>query len=188
MNAYEFNKIAGAALMALLVTTVIGFLGSALVHPIRLEKPVVVIEGVQEQPEANAAPAAPAQVDPVSPVLAKANADAGKAIFKQCATCHTDDKGGQNRIGPNLWNVVGRPRASEPGFQYSDAMKKFAASQAASGDPSWTYEDINKFIANPRALVPGTKMTFVGLKKLDDRANVIAYLRTQADSPKPLPQ
>ncbi|HEX9463541.1 MAG TPA: cytochrome c family protein [Alphaproteobacteria bacterium] len=188
MNAYEFNKFAGATLMALLVTTVIGFIGNALVHPVKLEKPVVVIEGVQEQPEANAAAAAPAQVEPVSPVLAKANPDAGKAIFKQCATCHTDEKGGPNRIGPNQWNVVGRPKASQPGFQYSDAMKKYAAASAAAGDPNWTYEDINKFIANPRAAVPGTKMTFVGLKKLDDRANVIAYLRTQADSPQPLPQ
>jgi cytochrome c len=183
MNAYEFNKLAGATLMALLVTTVIGFLGNALVHPVKLEKPAVVIEGVQEE-KPEAAAAAPAAIEPVSPLLAKANADAGKAIFKQCQTCHTDEKGGPNRIGPNLWDVVGRPKASAPGFQYSDAMKKFAG----SGEPAWNYEDINKFITNPRADVPGTKMTFVGLKKPDDRANVIAYLRTQADSPKPLPQ
>jgi cytochrome c len=183
MNAYEFNKIAGATLMALLVTTVIGFVGNALIHPVKLEKSVVTIEGVQEEKGGGAAPAAPAAIEPVSALLAKANPDAGKAIFKQCQTCHTDEKGGPNRIGPNLWSVVGRKKATEPGFAYSDAMKKFAA----AGQDTWDYEGINTFIANPRADVPGTKMTFVGLKKTEDRANVIAYLRTQADSPKPLP-
>ncbi len=183
MNAYEFNKIAGATLMALLATTAIGFLGNALIHPVKLEKPVVTIEGVQEEKPEAAAAAAPAQIEPVSPLLAKANVDAGKATFKQCQACHTDEKGGPNRIGPNLWDVVGRHKASEPGFSYSDSMKKFAG----SGEQTWTYEEINKFITNPRADVPGTKMTFVGLKKPEDRANVIAYLRTQADSPKPLP-
>ena len=184
MNAYEFNKIAGATLMALLVTTVIGFIGNALVHPVKLEKPVVTIEGVAEEKPGAATAAAPAQVEPVTPLLAKANADAGKAIFKQCQTCHTDEKGGPNRIGPNLWDVIGRKKASEPGFAYSEAMKKFAS----SGEDTWTFEGINKFISNPRAEVPGTKMTFVGLKKPEDRANVIAYLRTQSDSPVPLPQ
>jgi len=184
MNAYEFNKIAGATLMALLVTMVIGFVGNALISPVKLEKSVVTIEGVQEEKAGGAAPAAaPAAVEPVSPLLAKANPDAGKAIFKQCQTCHTDEKGGPNRIGPNLWDVVGRKKAAEAGFSYSEAMKKFAT----EGEPVWTFEGINKFISNPRADVPGTKMTFVGLKKAEDRANVIAYLRTQADSPKPLP-
>jgi len=183
MNAYEFNKIAGATLMALLVTTVIGFVGNALIHPVRLEKSVVTIEGVQEEKAGGAPAAAPAAIEPISPLLAKADANAGKAIFKQCQTCHTDEKGGPNRIGPNLWDVVGRKKATEAGFSYSDAMKKFAA----AGPDTWDYEGINKFIANPRADVPGTKMTFVGLKKAEDRANVIAYLRTQADSPKPLP-
>jgi cytochrome c len=185
MDAYEFNKVAGATLTALLVTTVIGFIGNSLLHPVKLEKPVVTIEGVQEQqPEAGAKSAEPAELEPVSPLLAKADAAAGKAVFKQCQACHTDEKGGPNRIGPNLWDVVGRPKASEAGFTYSDAMKTFAK----SGDGKWTYEDINKFVSNPRATVPGTKMTFVGLKKASDRANVIAYLRTQADSPQPLPQ
>lgn len=184
MNAYEFNKVAGATLTALLVTTVIGFIGNGIMHPVKLEKPVVVIEGVKQEATATAAPAKPAEVPPVGPLLAKANADAGKATFKQCQTCHTDEKGGPNRIGPNLWGVVGRKKASEPGFSYSEAMKKFAQEQP----DTWTFEEINKFISNPREHVPGTKMTFVGLKKPDDRANVLAYLRTQSDSPLPLPQ
>jgi len=185
MDSYEFNKIAGATLTALLVTTVIGFIGSALVSPVKLEKPVVTIEGVPTEAAAPTAQAKPEEVPPVAPLLAKADAAAGKTIFKQCQTCHTDEKGGPNRIGPNLWGVVGRKKASEPGFSYSEAMKKFAAD---SKPDVWTFEEINKFISNPREHVPGTKMTFVGLKKPEDRANVLAYLRTQSDSPVPLPQ
>lgn len=185
MDSYEFNKIAGATLTALLVTTVIGFIGSALVHPVRLEKPVVTIEGVPTEAAAPAAEAKPEEVPPVTPLLAKADPNAGKTVFKQCLTCHTDEKGGPNRIGPNLWGVVGRKKASEPGFSYSEGMKGFGAKD---GVDTWTFEEINKFISNPRGTVPGTKMTFVGLKKPEDRANVEAYLRTQSDSPVPLPQ
>ena len=185
MNSYEFNKIAGATLTALLVTTVIGFIGNGLIHPVKLEKPVVVVEGVQNEGATAAAPAKPEEIPPVGPLLAKADPAAGKATFKVCQTCHTDEKGGPNRIGPNLWGVVGRKKASEPGFSYSEAMKKFAA---GSKSPVWTFEEINDFIIHPQQTVPGTKMTFVGLKKADERANVIAYLRTQSDSPVPLPQ
>jgi len=184
MNSYEFNKIAGATLTALLVTTVIGFIGSALVHPIKLEKPAITIEGVQTE-AAPAEAAKPEELPPVTPLLAKADPAAGKATFKQCETCHTDAKGGPNRIGPNLWSVVGRKKASEPGFSYSEAMKGFGAKD---GVDTWTFEEINKFISHPQQTVPGTKMTFVGLKKPEDRANVIGYLRTQSDSPVPLPQ
>lgn len=179
MNAYEFNKIAGALLTALLVTTVIGFLGNALVHPKKLEKAAYVVEGVEAKPEAGAAAAAPAALEPIAPLLAKANADAGKAVFKQCASCHTPDKGGKNGVGPNLYDVVGNQKAHTQSFAYSNAMK---ASEGA-----WTYEELNAFIANPKGKVPGTKMTFAGLRKAEDRANVIAYIRTLSDSPKPLP-
>lgn len=182
MDSFEFNKIAGATLTALLVTTVIGFIGNGIIHPVYLEKPVVVIQGVKA--EAAAAPAKPAEIEPVTPLLAKANVTAGQTTFKQCLVCHNDQKGGANHIGPNLWGVVGRKKASEPGFDYSEAMKKFATQQP----DTWTYEEINKFIAGPRERVPGTKMTFAGLPNVQDRANVIAYLRTQSDSPEPLPQ
>ena len=184
MNSYEFNKIAGATLTALLVTTVIGFIGNGLIHPVKLEKPVVVVEGVQSA-ATSSAPAKPEEIPPVGPLLAKADVAAGKATFKQCQTCHTDEKGGPNRIGPNLWGVVGRKKASEPGFSYSEAMKGYGAKE---GVDTWTFEEINKFIIHPQQTVPGTKMTFVGLKKPEDRANVIGYLRTQSDSPVPLPQ
>ena len=183
MNAYEFNKVAGAILCALLVTTAIGFMGNALVHPMKLEKAVYIVAGVEAKPEAGAAAAAPAEVEPIAPLLASASADAGKAVFKQCQACHNADKDGKNAIGPNLYDVVGRKKASHPGFSYSNAMQD----AAKKGDGVWTFEEINKFIANPKADVPGTKMTFIGLKKAQDRANVEAFLRQQSDSPKPLP-
>lgn len=184
MNAYEFNKIAGALLTALLTTTVIGFLGNALIHPRKLEKPVVVIEGVEAKAD-TATAAAPAVVEPIAPLLRSANADAGKNVFKQCAACHTPDKGGRNTVGPNLWDSVGNKKAHTNGYAYSNAMQ--AASAKPAEDGQWTYEQLNAFLANPKAVVPGTKMTFAGLRKPEDRANVIVYLRSLSDAPKPLP-
>jgi cytochrome c len=185
MDSYEFNKIAGAILTALLVTTTIGFIGNALIHPIKLEKAAYTVPGVEEKQEAAPAGGAPAAVEPIAPLMASADANAGKAIFKQCQTCHNADKDGKNAIGPNLFDVIGRKKGSHAGFAYSSAMQ--AQGQRPGDEGVWTYEEINKFLANPKADIPGTKMTFVGLKKAQDRANVEAFLRSQSDSPKPLP-
>ena len=117
----------------------------------------------------------------IGPLLAGANVEAGKAIFiKQCFTCHTIDKGGANKVGPNQWDIVGRKKAAEPGFSYSSGM------QAMGG--SWSVEDINHMIFKPQAFVRGTKMAFAGLPKAQERADVIAYLRTMNDNPPPLPK
>ena len=185
MDAFEFNKVAGALLGSLLVVMIIGFVGNAVVPKPHLGHPAYIVEVVEAKSEGPATAAAPAVIDPVTPLLASANVDAGKNIFKQCAACHTADKGGKNLVGPNLFEVVGRKPASHAGFSYSNGMQGFAGKpEVANG---WTFEAINTFIANPKADVPGTKMTFAGLKKAEDRANVIAFLRTQADAPKPLP-
>ena len=98
---------------------------------------------------------------------------------KQCFTCHTTDKGGANKVGPNLWDIVGRKKAAHPGFGYSSALS------AKGGD--WSYEDIDHMIFKPTTYVRGTKMAFAGLPKEQERADVIAYLRTMAETPKPLP-
>ena len=97
---------------------------------------------------------------------------------QKCAVCHTFDKGGKNLVGPNLWGVVGRPRASESGFTYSDAMK-------AKGG-TWTVPDLMQFIANPKAFIPATAMTFTGIPRAGERADVVAYLNSLADNPAPL--
>lgn len=182
MNArsFEINKIAGAGLMALLVTTIIGVAGNMLVHPKKLEKNAFVVEGVPAKGEtATAAAPGPAQVEPIAPLLAAASVDAGKTVTRQCTSCHTFDKGGKNGVGPNLWDKVGHKAAATEGFAFSPAMKE--------KNPEWTYENLNQFLANPKGFVPGTKMAFAGLRKPEDRANLIAYLRTLSDSPKPLP-
>ncbi|MCP5367228.1 MAG: cytochrome c family protein [Hyphomicrobiales bacterium] len=112
-------------------------------------------------------------------MIGDADVDKGRKLFKKCAACHTPDQGGKNKVGPNLWDIVGRPKASHEGFKYSDGM------QGKGGE--WTFEDLNHFLAKPKDFVPGTKMAFAGLKKDGDRAEVLAYLRTLSDSPKPLP-
>jgi cytochrome c len=174
----SFNTVAGCILASALFAMVVGKVSNAVVHPHKLEKPALAVTDEASTQTAAAAPAE--ELAPIGPKLAGANVDAGKAIFqKQCFTCHTVDKGGPNKVGPNLWGVVGRKKGSHEGFSYSSAM------QAKGGE--WTYEDINHMIFKPQAFIRGTKMAFVGLPKEQERADVIAYLRTMADNPQPLP-
>jgi cytochrome c len=116
----------------------------------------------------------------VEQALASADVKRGENSAKKCAACHTFNKGGPTLVGPNLWGVVGRPKASEPGFNYSPALK------AKGGN--WTFDELYHFIANPRADIPGTAMTFPGIPRPNERADVIAYLNTLSDNPAPLPK
>ena len=120
-----------------------------------------------------------AAAEPIEKLLQTASVEKGAAVAKKCASCHTFEKGGPNRVGPNLFGVVGRDRAAEPGFNYSAAMK-------AKGG-KWSFEDLNAFLANPKATVPGTAMSFAGLPKDSERADMISYLRSLADNPVPVP-
>jgi cytochrome c len=173
----ESNKILAALLSAGVLAMVAIIISGMLVSPTPLEKPAYPIEGVVES--TGAGPAKPAAVEPVGPLLAGADADKGAQIAKQCQACHTFTKGGPNMVGPNMWGVVGGPHAHKSDFAYSDAMRKFPG--------TWDFESINSFIANPQKYLPGTKMGFAGLKKPQERADVIAWLRLQSDSPVPLP-
>jgi len=112
-------------------------------------------------------------------LLPKASAENGKSNFSKCQACHNIDKGGANAVGPNLWSVVGRKIAGHQGFAYSDGLK------AKGGD--WTFENLANFLHNPKAFAPGTKMTFAGIPDAAQLADVLAYLRGQADSPAPMP-
>jgi cytochrome c len=116
---------------------------------------------------------------PVAVALKAGDADVGKNLSKACAACHSFEKGGVNKVGPNLWNIVGRKPASHEGYAYSDAMKAKAG--------NWGFEELYAFLAAPKATLPGTKMTYAGLVKFEDRANMLAYLRSLADAPVPLP-
>jgi len=193
MPSLELNKIAAAVLVTGISVMMINVLGDTLVAPKMLAKNAYVVD-VAAPPAAVAsaapaaaggkpaagAPAPAAGPAPIAPLLAAATADAGEKLTKQCTACHTFAKGGPNRVGPNLWDVVGRNRGSADGFAYS-------ATLAGMKGEAWDYEAINQFLANPKGFVAGTKMAFAGLKKPEERANVIAYLRSLSDAPKPLP-
>ena len=114
--------------------------------------------------------------------LAKADVAAGEAVSQKCASCHNFANGGPNQTGPNLWGVLGRKPGSHAGFAYSQGMTDFSGKQAA-----WDYQHVYEFLAGPAAYINGTKMSFVGLKKREDRINLIAWLRQQSSSPPPIP-
>jgi cytochrome c len=173
----NLNSYVGAGLLALLSATVVSFLGNGLVQAHHLDKAAFPVEASTEVAFAGGADAAPAKIDPIEPLLAAANPEAGAAKAKQqCGTCHTFEKGGKNGQGPNLFGIVGGPKAHAEGFRYSPAM------QAAAKDGPWTCEEVNQFIVNPRAHIKGTAMSYAGLRSATDRANVIKFLTQQADA------
>jgi cytochrome c len=178
MDSFELNKILGAVLATCLVLLVSSFTAGAIFAPTKLEKPGYDI-AVKEDDHAGGAKEAAAPSEPIEKLLETASVEKGAAAAKKCAACHTFEKGGPNRVGPNLFGIVERARASEAGFNYSAAMKGKGG--------KWTYDDLNKFIANPKGFVPGTAMGFAGIQKDSERADVIDYLHTLADSPVPLP-
>ena len=177
MDSFEVNKILGAILGTLLGVLSINIAAGAIFTPTKPAKPGYDVAVPEQAPAGK--PAEPEKQQPIEQLLANADTGRGENAAKKCQACHTFTKGGRNLVGPNLWGVVGRPRASEAGFNYSAAMK-------AKGG-KWTYDDLNKFIANPKGFVPGTAMGFAGIPKDSERADVIDYLHTLADSPVPLP-
>jgi cytochrome c len=179
MASFEMNKFAAAVLLAGIIAMVIGIAGDMLVKPHGLAKQAYIVEGVEA---AGAAPAAaqPQATEPIAPLLASANAQRGETVAKVCSACHSFGKGEAARVGPNLYGIVGAHHAHQQGYSYSQAM-------AGMKDETWSYEKLNEFLAKPQQVVKGTKMTFAGVGKTQDRADLIAYLRTLSDAPQPLP-
>lgn len=173
----ELNKIVGAVLLACLIAMLAGFASDVLVHPKKLEQSVYTVTPSEGGATAAAGPTGPADI---APLLASADVDAGQKATRACAACHTFNEGGANKVGPNLYGIVNNKTAHVDGFAYSDAMKTKAG--------QWTYDELNHFLYSPKAHLPGTKMAYAGMKKDQERANVIAYLRSLAADPAPLPQ
>lgn len=179
MDTFELNKVAGAVLSALLV-----IFGSRTVLEIvfkeeRPQKPgwaLPVEEPARKTEQQATAAFAPSQV---VTLLAQANPDTGKDAFRKCQQCHTVEKGGRNLVGPNLWGVAGRKVAQVPNFSYSDALKNHAR--------EWTFEELARYLHDPKTAIPGNKMAFPGVKDNAELADLLAYLRTLSDTPPPLP-
>jgi cytochrome c len=169
-HSLEMNKIFAAILTAGVTFGAAGLIGRLIVHPTPLKESAIQI-GEPAPVQAIAAIAAPA-LEPISPLLAAANVQAGQQLAqRQCASCHSFNEGGRSGVGPNLYGIIGAKHAHIEGFNYSAAIRAMA-------NKPWTYEDMNAWIANPRAYAPGNKMTYAGMASVQNRADLIAYLRS----------
>ncbi len=179
MSSFEFNKLFAAFLVAGIVAMLSGFIAKQAVHPESLIKEAVAIEGASEEGDHGGTQAEDKGPEPVLALLASADIEKGAKLSKACAACHSFEKGGPAKQGPALYGIVNHDKGSAAGFEYSEGMKAMPG--------NWDYDSLNHFLTKPKKYVAGTKMNFVGLKKVEDRAAIIAWLRTLADSPAALP-
>jgi cytochrome c2 len=179
-SSLELNKLVAGVLTAGVIAVGSGVVASILYHPRGLEENAFsVIDEGDEGAETVAAADAPAE-ESLPVLLASADPAAGETLSRQCTACHVFQEGGDNRVGPGLWNVVGADIAAHDGFAYSDALL------GIEGD--WTFEALDGFLAAPRDWAPGTAMSYAGIRDAQDRANMIAYLQTLSNDPVPLPE
>ena len=180
MDSFEWNKIIGAVLGTAIFIFVVRVAAEAIYEPEKPAKPGYIVEGVVENPAGGAAAAPVEEALPDwGTVLPKADPAKGKVTSGECEACHDTSSAKTIKIGPPLFGVVDRPRASIAGFSYSSAMK-------AKGG-TWTYDELFKFLKSPGAYVTGTKMSFAGISRAEDRINLIAFLRSNTDSPAAIP-
>ncbi len=172
VHSLEGNKLVAAVLTAGVTLGLCGVVASLLVRPHVPHEAHIAIAGAEGgATHAAAAPAAPA-IEPIGPLLANADVAKGQQLVRRlCASCHTFNEGGRAGVGPNLFGVVGGPHAHMEGFNYSPALR-------GMHDKPWSYEELNHWIASPRTYAPGNRMSFGGISNVQQRADVIAYLRS----------
>ncbi|MGJ4857710.1 cytochrome c family protein [Labrys sp. KB_33_2] len=180
-SSFELNKIAGAVLGTLMLTLGLGIVAEEIFKQEKPEK--AGYELTDAAPATTAEAPAASQDPPLAELVAKASVEKGAAIFKKCAACHTDDQTGKNGVGPNLFGVIGGPKGHKTDFAYSDAIKALH-----DKGETWTPDDFYHFIKSPQAFAKGTKMSFAGLPKPQDRADILAYLNSKSEKPIDLPK
>lgn len=175
MNSFELNKIAGALLASVLVIIGVRELSSAFYATEEANPASYPVEVAEEGGEATGGEETAEEAGPsLAVLLASADAAKGEKVAKKCAACHTFEQGGANKVGPNLYGILGRGVASGAGFNYSQAM-------AAVGG-TWNFENMAHFLEKPAAAVPGTAMSFAGVRKPSDQADLLAYLNAQGSN------
>ena len=179
MDSFEINKIVAAVLMVALLIIGIGKLSSVIFHVDKPKTPGYAVEVEQPTTVSSSAEVAVEEKIDIVALMAMGDVALGEKIFKKCAACHSIVKGGKNKIGPALYNVVERKIGEVSGYKYSKAL--------AAYDKNWTFEELNGFLKKPAKYIKGTKMAYAGLRKEKDRASVIKYLNQSSDNPKPLP-
>ena len=179
MDSFEINKIIAAVLMVALLIIGISKISKIVFHVEKPKKPGYAVEVEQvASASSSTAEVIKEKVD-IAALMAMGDLESGKKIFKKCAACHSIVQGGKNKIGPALYNVVGRKVGGVSDYKYSKAL--------ASYNKSWTFEELNGFLLKPAKWIKGTKMAYAGLRKEKDRASIIKYLNQSSDNPKPLP-
>ena len=178
MDSFEWNKIAGWMLAALSTVLALIIVTGMVFEPVLPAKTAYVVEGVEVEATADAAPVEAEKS--IAFYLASATPDKGAAVFKKCAACHGVEKGGAAGIGPNLYGVIGANHGQQAGFGYSEPM-------LAMKGKAWNWDEMSAWLKSPKAYMPGTKMAFAGLSKPEERAAVIAFLNSKSDSPLTLP-
>ena len=181
MSGLEVNKILASIIFAVLIVTLIGHFGDLVINiDHHDEKETAYKIDVEEVPSDDGVGVKKEEIiEPISALLASASIENGEKLFKKCAACHNYEKGGANKVGPQLWNLINRPKANVEGFAYSKALAEYGG--------EWGYEDLAEFLYKPKKYIKGTKMNFAGLKKVNDRADIVYFLRAQSDNPVPLP-
>ena len=179
MDSFELNKIIAAILMVALLVIGFGKVADSVFYVKKPKKPGYQVEVESQFASGTSETADVVEKIDIAAIMTLGDVTSGEKIFKKCAACHSINKGGKNKIGPALYNVVGRAVGGVDEYKYSKAL--------ASYGKDWTFEELNGFLQKPATYLKGTKMSYAGLRKEKDRASVIKYLNQNSDNPKPLP-